>query len=797
MDNTYTGNLTRGQKLWNMLRDRRDTEPLSLERAKLVTEAYKKFSILPVILRRGETLKHVLNNIPIYIDEGQLLAGDYGSRPMAAEWFPDFSVEWVAKEVSSGHSPYALGEDSAEEMRQICEFWKDKAAKETFYAYMGDETIHRLYEMNEHGSWIFAGSMEAQTEKGWHIPNYAKVVRCGLRGVIDEIEEEQASLRVRDNESLNKDYFLRALKTSVNAVIDYAHRYAELASHMAEETEDPVRAAELRQIAENCSHVPEFPARTFHEAMQAMWFCHCAAFWDTRTVGISFGRVDQYMLPLYQEDKKAGRVDREMATQIVECFRIKMSALRNFDNSYVRQATSGETQFHNVTLGGVDAYGRDAVNELSYVWLDAAERVQSPHPTLSIRWHDNIDPKFALRGMEICRLGVGYPAWFNDRSVMEFLLSNGATLQEARDYGIAGCVLTVPQNKCAVTWPTVVSMAKVLEITLNNGVDPVNGIQQGLQLGSLPDFETFDDLFDAFKSQLHYFLTITSDYLCHVRCHRSEQCPDLFLSSLVEGCIRKGKNVMADGAEYQQFSMYLIPVGPIDACDSLTAIKKCVYEDKSIGKQELLDLLKANFEGSPEKRRLLLDAPKYGNDDDYADEIAVMFHSYLVEEMKSIEGPYGTTFLSAPHSIAFHGAAGRKCGALPSGRLAGVALADGAVSPAQGSDVKGPAAVIQSASKIDHSPIYGTLFNMKFLPSALEREEDLKKLLALIRTYFVSGNGRHIQFNVVDRAKLIDAQQHPENYRNLVVRIAGYSALWVELDEKIQNEIIARTEQAF
>lgn len=794
MNGEYKGPLTRGQKLWNALRPRRDTEPLSLERAKLVTEAYKENAALPLIMKRGAALKKVLGNVPIYIDDGQLLAGDYGARPMAAEWFPDFTVEWVEKEIMQGNSPYALDKDSTETMREICEFWRDKAAKERFYTYMGQDVMKRLYEYNEHGSWIFAGSMEAQTEKGWHIPDYARVVKEGLTAIIHQIEEEQASLTVRSDDELRKDFFLRALKMSLEAVIDYAHRYASLARELAAKEEDEKRRGELLTIADNCEHVPEFPARTFHEAMQSMWFCHCAAFWDTRTVGVSFGRVDQYMWPLYAADRENGRIDREFATQIVECFRVKMSALRNFDNSYVRQATAGETQFHNVTLGGVDAFGRDAVNELSYIWLDAAERVQSPHPTLSIRWHETIDRRFQLRGMELCRLGLGFPAWFNDRSAIEFIMANGVPLEEARDYGVAGCVLTVPQHKCAVTWPTVVSMAKVLEITLNNGLDPVNGMQQGLQLGTLADFETFDDLFDAFKKQLDYFLRITSDYLCHVRTFRSQVCPDLFLSALVDGCIEKGKNVMADGAEYQQFSMYLIPVGPIDASDSLTAIRKCVYEDGTIGKQELLDALKANFEGYEDVRQLLLNAPKYGNDDDYADDMAVRFHAFLVEEMRTINGPYGTVFLSAPHSISFHGAAGRKCGALPSGRLAGVALADGAVSPAQGSDTNGPAAVIRSAGKIDHTPIYGTLFNMKFLPSALEREEDLRKVLSLIRTYFSDYGGRHIQFNVVDRAKLIDAQEHPENYPNLVVRIAGYSALWVELDRQIQNEIIARTE---
>ena len=257
MDGAYTGTLTRGQKLWNTLRDRRDTEPLSLERAKLVTESYQETTILPIILRRGEALKKILNNIPIYLDDGQLLAGDYGARPMAAEWFPEFSVEWVAKEIMDGHSPYAFDSDSTEVMREICEFWKDKAAKETFYAYMGPDVMKRLYEYNEHGSWIFAGSMEAQTEKGWHIPDYAKVIRCGLRGILNEIEAEQSALRVRSNEDLHKDYLLRAMKTALEAVISYAHRYAELAETLAQQESDPVRRAELQQIARNCLQVPE------------------------------------------------------------------------------------------------------------------------------------------------------------------------------------------------------------------------------------------------------------------------------------------------------------------------------------------------------------------------------------------------------------------------------------------------------------------------------------------------------------------------------------------------------------
>lgn len=794
MNGEYTGSLTRGQKLWNRLRDRRDTEPMSIERAKIVTASYKETEGYPIFRRRSAALKSILTEIPIYIDDDQLLAGDFGTRPMCAEWHPEFTVEWVHDELKKGVYPDGVGEDDVKEMFKICEYWKDKSAKETFYKYWGDENVEMIGLYNEHGSNIFNASMEAQTEKGWLIANYEKVIKVGFRAMINEMDEELSGLKIYDDKDMRKENLLMAMKECLEGVILYAHRYADLAEKLAGQESNPERRKELLTIRDNCRSVPEFPARSFHEAVQCMWFCHVAEFWDTRGVGISFGRVDQYLWPYYSGDTANGTLDKEFATQILECFRIKLSAMRYFAVSYIRAQTSGETQFHNCTLGGITREGHDAVNDLSFLWLDAAERVQSPHPTLSIRWHERIDQRFIMRGMEIVKLGVGYPAWFNDRSSIEYLLSNGIPLDEARDYGIAGCVLSVPQHTTGITIPAGMITPKILEITLNNGIDPVNGNKVGLELGSLTDFETFDDLFDAFNRQLANFIKVSSNYSTRVRIHRSDTCPDVYLSTLVDDCMKNGRTVTEDGARHQQMTHYVVPVGVVDTCDSMMAIKKCVFEDKTLGKQEMLDLLKTNFEGREDTRQMLQRLPKYGNDIDEADQMVADFYDRITRVVKSLPGGYGSKFQLAPHNMSAHVFGGTTVGALPNGRPAGESLSDGAVSCVHGADKNGPAALMRSAGKVDHTPIFGTLFNMKFLPSSLEKAEDRRKVLGLVRSFFSDYNGRHIQFNIIDREKLLEARAHPEEYRNLVVRVAGYSALWVELSTQTQDDIIARTE---
>jgi formate C-acetyltransferase len=411
-----------------------------------------------------------------------------------------------------------------------------------------------------------------------------------------------------------------------------------------------------------------------------------------------------------------------------------------------------------------------------------------------VRYHENLSPIFAMKAAELTRLGLGYPAWFGDKTYIEYWLHKGATLEEARGYTLAGCVLPVMPHKTAATMPIIMSMPKILELALSDGFDPVSKKQFGPKTGALEDFRTYDDLYRAFQEQVRFFVARSTKGLNEVRLFRSGILPQVFASCLFDDCIKRGQNALGGGSSCQQGSMYILPVGIIDVADSLAAIKKCVYEEGALTKRELMEALAVNFEGKEDVRRLLLSAPKYGNSSEYVDSIAADSYDWLCRMINGMDACYGSTYECAPHSISFQGPSGRQVGALPSGRPAGLALADGGVSPAQGMDVNGPTATIRSAGRINQVPIFGTLFNMKFHPSALKTREDLSKFLALVKTYLVDLGGEHMQFNVADRKVLLDAQKHPDRYRNLLVRVAGYSALWIELDSQIQAEIIKRTE---
>jgi formate C-acetyltransferase len=404
----------------------------------------------------------------------------------------------------------------------------------------------------------------------------------------------------------------------------------------------------------------------------------------------------------------------------------------------------------------------------------------------------------ALKAAELSALGLGYPAWFGDRTTIPFLVNQGVTLEEARDYAIAGCTITCVTGKMSPARVFFGNIAKILELALYDGVDPRTGVQLGPHTGKFEEFHAYADFYEAYQKQVKHFLKEATTDHNRARLFHPTVLPELVTSLFFDDCIERGLPSNGGGVRYQQGMWYLLPSGPIDVADSLAAIKKCVYEDGKVTPKQLLDALASNFEGQEYQkvREMLLAAPKYGNDDDYVDLIARDVYAMLDEELARLNGPYGTTYVDAPHSVASHGNMGKKTGALPSGRLAWISLADANMSPSQGMDKKGPTAVIRSAGKIDQLPMQGSLMNMKFLPSSLQTQEDLRKLLALIKTYLITLGGKHIQFNVVDRATLLDAQAHPEKYLSLVVRVAGYSALWVELNRVVQNEIIARTEQA-
>ena len=788
--------LTRGQRLWNRLLEERSTAPVSQWRAKLLTASWKETEGLPTPIRRARAFEKIVTEIPIFIDDEQLLAGNYGSSIMAMEWRPEFTVEWLLERFEAGRGRLIIKDEDIPVMKEIAKYWKDKDVLSCYHRYIGKEEEKRLKERDFLGAYVGHTYYTALSGLGWCIPDYPKAIRKGLLGILTEVEEEIQGTPLVDDASSNKRIFLEALAIAIKAGIQYAKRHATLAGEIAE-TAKGKRKAELEKMAEICEWVPANPARTFWEALQTLWFCNLFIFLDYKFVGISPGRVDQYLYPYYQKDIEEGRLTREEAIELLECLRCLFSCFRRFDEASHGTRETGEANWFNCMLGGQTADGKDATNELSYLWLEAAMRTGTPHPTLSVRVHENMNDDFAMKAAELCSLGRGYPAFFGDRSNIGFLLAQGVPLDDARDYAIAGCTLTSVPGKMAPARPAGGNIPKILELALHNGVDPKTRRQLGPQTGEFEDFSTYEELYEAYRKQVSHFLRQGTADFERAALFQVNVIPQLFSSILTDDCIKRGQPHNGAGCRYQQGMWYLLPQGPIDVVDSLAAIKKCVYEDKLITKKRLMEALAADFQedGYQEVHRILLSAPKYGNDDDYVDLIARDVYSMLDIELAQIDGCYGTKYVQSPHSLAGHGAFGRAVGALPSGRRAGVALADGNASPCQGMDKKGITAVLKSAGKLDQLPMQGCLLNQKIHPSALKAKDDFKKFVSLIKTYLIDYGGKHIQFNVISREILLDAKAHPENYRSLVIRVAGYSALWIELDSVIQDEIIARTEQ--
>jgi pyruvate formate-lyase/glycerol dehydratase family glycyl radical enzyme len=783
---------TRGQRLLNQLLENRKESRVSLWRARLLTDSWKETEGLPTPIRRAKAFQKILTEMPISIEDGQLLVGDFAAKPAWAECYPEFSVGSILKDLESaeGLRAYkAQGVDTAE-FKEIADYWGDRSVERSFFLYVKPEKREIWTNMGEENCYIVRHRALLDRLGGYHSINYEKVISRGILGIMAEVEEELAKTAIRDDDSLGKVIFLKAALIVLEGAIQYARRYAPLARQLAEKAEGE-RRAELLKIAETCERVPANPAGSFPEAVQALWFVHVLEYLETRSEGQSPGRIDQYLYPYFRRDIDGGTLTRERAVELLECLRVKMSSLRQFGSRFFTEGISGDAQFHNVTLGGQAPDGGDATNELSYLVLEAARRVRTLHPTLSIRVHDQLSEDFALKAIEVAATGLGFPAFFNDNQNIPFLLGMGATVEQARSYTIGGCVVPVIPGCVGPGQPITFHLAKCLELALFNGFDPRTGIQVGPETGRFEEFETFDQVVDAFKRQVEFFSREAAEVMTLQRLLREQKICPMFNDVLTDDCIKRGKSSLGDGARFR--INYHNGRTMIDVVDSLVALKKRVFDEGSLRRDEVLDALRSNFQGKEEVRRLLASAPKYGNDDDYADAVAVDLFRWWQEMACSLDSAYGDKYMAAAYSVGGHVPAGERVGALPNGRLSGKPLSDGAVSPSQGADTKGPTAVINSCSKIDQSKMAATLLNMKFLASTLKNREDRKKLLYLVKTYFAAG-GKHIQFNTMDRATLQDAQSHPERHPNLIVRVAGYSAYFAELSRGMQDEIIARTE---
>jgi pyruvate formate-lyase/glycerol dehydratase family glycyl radical enzyme len=778
-----------------------DKYPICCEKARLVTESFQQTEGEPQIVRRTQALANVLRNMPIFIENEELIVGNAASKPMGVEIDYDYGI-WPADEIHwLREEGYDISDKDEADIVAMNSYWKTQ----TLVSRCGQIYDDRLWSFKQTG--IVLPPWKSRTEgsgggyaqsgmglgPGFYLfgVDFAKVINCGLNSIIEQAKDELASLRYMDNNAINKSVFLSSVIKALSEVITFAGRFADLADKLKLIENSPQRIKELEKISETCRWVPANPARTFYEALQSFWFTFILINPSTTAAA---GRFDQYMYPYYKKDKDAGLINDEQVIELLECLRIKDMQLNRTSGRINRQKNAGMAKWHNWTIGGVTPDGRDATNELSYLILEAARDCQTPHHTITVRVHDNTPEALMLKALEVVKTGIGMPAFVGDYSYIEFLLSHGVPLEDAREYIMTGCIDANLVGKSRIASYDMFIVPLVLDIFLHNGVEPRNDNRLIPESKDVEKFQSFDSLIQAFKKQLAYFMGLSAE--CnniHLKAC-ADLFPDPFRSSLMVNALKEGKEMLERTLPYENAAV-LNAVGMINVADSLAAIKQLVFEQKKITMKELKAALDANWQGEryAEIQKMCLAAPKYGNGNPLVDNIAADLYKFWAETAVTFGTIFNGTHKPTGISISAQWPGGALTGATPDGRFAGECLADGTMSPMRGRDTYGPTAVIRSAGAVNQLQYQATLLNMKFHPSALVSTEDMQKLSSLIKTYFSMG-GKHIQFNVVNRETLLEAQKHPENYRDLIVRVAGYSAFFVQLGKVIQDEIINRTE---
>ena len=621
-----------------------------------------------------------------------------------------------------------------------------------------------------------------------------KMYREGLLDVKARIEKRISELDyIYDPEATDKQQELEAMAISCDAAILFAERHAELAEQMASKEQNPQRKKELEKIADVCRWVPAHAPRDLWEAIQMYWFVHLGTVtelngWDS----MNPGHIDQHLWPFYQKGLAEGTLTRDQAKELISCLWIKFNNQPAPPKVGVTALESGTyNDFTNINIGGMDRDGHSAANELSYMILEIQEELHELQPGLSIHIAENTPDEFLLAGIRVIRQGHGYPSIFNPDTYVKEMVRAGKTVEDAREGGCSGCIEVGAFGKEAYLLTGYLNTPKILEITLNNGIDPETGMHLGLATGDPRTFKTFDDLYEAWHKQMVYFVNLKLSVNNYIERMFSLYAPATFLSLYIDDCIENGKDYYSGGARYNTTYIQCTGLGTITDC--FTTLKKHVFEDHRYTMDEILEACSKNWDGEEKMRQYIRNrTPFFGNDDEYADSIAVRVYDDLVKAIEGRPNTRGGKTQLNMLSTTCHNYFGSVCGATPNGRFAHFAISDG-TSPAHGSDSHGPTAVIKSLGKLDQTKSGGTLLNVRFVPALLKREEDQKKLASLIRTYFKFG-GHHIQFNIVDTATLHDAQQHPDEYRDLLVRVAGYSDYFNDMTEQLQNEIIARTE---
>ncbi len=764
---------------------------LSIERALIETSFYKEnYGTMPIAMLRARNFYEICKKKTIYIGEDELIVGERGPKPKAVPTFPELtchSVDDLHTLNERKLQPYFISQEDIDTyQREVIPYWKGKTQRERIFSHVSKE-----WEEAYHAG-VFTEFMEQRA--AGHTAMDGKMYREGLLDVKERIRKRIEALDfIYDPEATDKQQELEAMAVSCDAAILFAERHAQLAEKMAEVETNEQRKRELEKIAEVCHWVPAHAPRDLWEAIQMYWFVHLGTVtelngWDS----MNPGHIDQHLFPFYQKGLDDGSLTRDMAKELISCLWIKFNNQPAPPKVGVTALESGTyNDFTNINIGGIDKNGASGANELSYLILEVQEELHQLQPGLSIHITGNTPDDFLLEGIRVIRQGHGYPSVFNPDAYVREMMRAGKTAEDAREGGCSGCIEVGAFGKEAYLLTGYLNTPKILEITLHNGVDPETGKTLGLKTGDPRTFTSFDQLYEAWHRQMTYFVNLKLSVNNYIERMFSLYAPATFLSLFIDDCIEKGKDYYSGGARYNTTYIQCTGLGTLTDC--FTTLKKHVFEEKRYSMDEMLVALADNFEGHEVMRQYIrYHTPFFGNDDEYADSIAVRIYEDLV---KAIEGRPNTrggeTHLNML-STTCHNYFGSVCGATPNGRLAHFAISDG-TSPAHGSDSHGPTAVIKSLGKLDQTKSGGTLLNVRLVPALLRRDEDMRKLASLIRTYFKFG-GHHIQFNVVDTATLLDAQQHPENYRDLLVRVAGYSDYFNDMTEQLQNEIIARTQ---
>ncbi len=815
---------------------------IEADRGVLVTESYRATEHLPIIKRRSAAFMHILKNIPIVIRDHELIVGSNSQAPRGCQVFPEYSYEWLEAEFDTVATreadPFYISEQTKARLREVYPYWKGKTNSDLARELMDPAAYaaFTVYNMFTPGNYFYNGIGHVNV-------NYKKVLAIGYEGIRAEAADAMARLDVAEADYNDRRLFLEAVIESCDAVMIYAARYAELARKLAAETSDPTRHEELLHIARNCDRVPAKGARDFYEACQSFWFVQSLLQVESSGHSISPGRFDQYMYPYYARDIADGRITREGAQELIDCIYVKLNDLNKVRDAASAEGFAGYGLFQNLIVGGQTADGADATNDLSFMCMEASMHVALPQPSLSIRVYNGSPQPLLIKAASVTRTGMGIPAYYNDEIIIPALLSRGLTLEEARDYCIIGCVEPQIGSKTD-GWHDAAffNMCRPMELVFSSG--KIGDEQVGLPTGDVAQMTDFEQFFDAYKAQQAYMIKLLVNANCAIDRAHAIRCPLPFESCMVDDCIGRGKSMQEGGAKYN----FTGPqgFGIANMTDALVAVRELVFEKKLTTLSELRDALRDNFgvglKGKPAaamtetlvrklaeagvsideqvvrtvyrevsecghideatkarytELRALIDAcPKYGNDLPDIDALAREVAYSYTREVEKYKNPRGGIFQAGLYPVSANVPLGAQTGATPDGRLAFTPIADG-VGPCSGKDTCGPTAAANSVAKLDHAiASNGTLFNQKFHPSALSGMAGLTKFVAYIRSFF-DQKGMHMQFNVVTRQTLLDAQQNPEKYKTLVVRVAGYSALFTTLSRSLQDDIINRTEQGF